>query len=49
MEHSLRNTEGNSVELDISNLTSGIYLVNLFEKDKLMSSGKFGVPGMLIH
>jgi len=41
MEHSLRNTEGNSVELDISNLTSGIYLVNLFEKDKLMSSGKF--------
>jgi hypothetical protein len=41
MEHSLLNTEGNSVELDISNLTSGIYLVNLFEKDKLMSSGKF--------
>jgi hypothetical protein len=41
MEHSLRNTEGNSVELDISTLPSGIYLVNLFEKDKLMSSGKF--------
>ncbi|MFU8843095.1 MAG: T9SS type A sorting domain-containing protein [Bacteroidales bacterium] len=41
MEHSLRNTEGDSVELDISNLTSGIYLINLFEKDKLMSSGKF--------
>jgi hypothetical protein len=41
MEHSLRNKEGNSVDLDISTLTSGIYLVNLFEKDKLMSSGKF--------
>jgi hypothetical protein len=41
MEHLLRNTEGNSVELDISTLPSGIYLVNLFEKDKLMSSGKF--------
>jgi len=37
----LKNKEGGELKIDVSSLISGIYLVNLFENDKKMASGKF--------
>jgi len=39
----LKNQEGVELKIDVSSLTSGIYLINLFENDKKMASGKFVV------
>jgi hypothetical protein len=40
-EISLKDIEGNKLIKDVSGYKSGIYLVNLFESQKLMASGKF--------
>ena len=40
-EISLKDVQGDEVQHDVSTYTSGIYLINLFENQKLMASGKF--------
>lgn len=40
-EISLKDIKGDEVQCDVSTYTSGIYLINLFENQKLMASGKF--------
>jgi hypothetical protein len=40
-EISLKNIEGNELKLKVTGVNTGIYLVNLFENQKLMASGKF--------
>lgn len=40
-EISLRDIAGNELQKNVSGYKSGIYLVNLFENQKLMASGKF--------
>jgi hypothetical protein len=40
-EISLKDVEGEEINRDVSVYSTGIYLVNLFENQKLMASGKF--------
>ncbi|MCD4665258.1 MAG: T9SS type A sorting domain-containing protein [Bacteroidales bacterium] len=40
-EISLTNQQENELKIDVSALTSGIYLINLYENEKKMASGKF--------
>ncbi|MFU8844587.1 MAG: T9SS type A sorting domain-containing protein [Bacteroidales bacterium] len=40
-EISLKDIQDNEVKLDVAEYKTGIYLINLFENQKLMASGKF--------